>query len=213
MSQQEKSLSEKEKSHLGLAYFALGPELTAERATAKELTYEFNQTRPSELDKRKKILKKLLGSTQENFYIEPPFQCDYGYNIEIGDCFYANHNLIILDCAKVKFGKRCFVGPNVSIYTPGHPLHHELRNKDIEYAQSITIGDNVWLGGSCVINPGVKIGDNVVVGSGSVVTKDVPSNSVVAGNPAKVIKQITDEDKQYYYRNRVYEPTILDKQE
>ena len=115
--------------------------------------------------------------------------------------FTANYNLTILDCAKVKIGDNVFIAPNVSLFTAGHPIHHEPRNQEYEYALPITIGNNVWIGGNTVVNPGVKIGDNCVIGSGSVVTKDIPANSIAVGNPCRVLREITDEDKKYYYKN------------
>ena len=134
------------------------------------------------------------------FYVEPPFRCDYGYNIEIGDHFYANFNLTILDCAKVSIGNNVFIGPNVSLFTAGHPIHAHLRDQNYEWAREINIGNSVWLGGNVVINPGVSIGNNVVIGSGSVVTRDIPDDVFASGNPCRVIRQLTDDDKNYYYK-------------
>ena len=193
--------SEKEKMLAGQPYKASDPELADERRQAKEILFDFNHSRPGEMEKRNGLLKKLLFKTQDNLYIEPPFQCDYGYNIEIGNNFYANHNLIILDCAKVIIGDYAFLGPNVGIYTAGHPLHAHARNQEFEFALPIRIGDNVWIGGNVVINPGIIIGDNTVIGSGSVVTKDIPGNVLAFGNPCKVVRPITDEDRDYYYKN------------
>lgn len=194
-------MSEKEKMLNGKPYKSFGDELLNERQYAKELIFNFNNLRPKEIDKRNEIIKELLGKTSKNFFIEPPFRCDYGYNIEIGENFYSNYNCIILDCAKVTIGDNVLFAPNVSIYTAGHPIHYELRNAEYEYAFPVTIGNNVWIGGNTVINPGVTIYDNCVIGSGSVVTKDIPANSMAAGNPCRVIRKITDEDKKYYFKN------------
>ena len=147
------------------------------------------------IEERNELLRSLFGSVKGNFFIEPPFRCDYGCNIEIGENFYANYNLVILDCAKVTIGDNVLIGPNVGIYTAGHPLHFELRNEEWEFACPITIEDNVWIGGNVVLNPGVTVGRNSVVGSGSVVTKDIPANVVAAGNPCRVIRESTDADK------------------
>ncbi len=193
--------SEKEKMLAGLPYKAFGEELLNERQHAKELVFDFNHLRPSEVEKRNEILNQLLGKTQQNFFIEPPFRCDYGYNIELGNNFYSNYNLVILDCAKVTIGNNVLIGPNVGLYTAGHPVHFEKRNEEFEYAFPITIGNNVWIGGNVVINPGVTIGDNSLIGSGSVVTKDIPSNVIALGNPCKVHRKITDADKPFYYKD------------
>lgn len=152
------------------------------------------------MEARNAILQKLFGKTRGNFYVEPPFRCDYGYNIEIGDNFYANYNLVILDCARVKIGDNVFIAPNVGIYTAGHPIHSDLRNEGLEFALPIEIGNSVWIGGNVVINPGIKIGDNTVIGSGSVVTKNIPPNVLAVGNPCKVLRSITEDDKSYYYK-------------
>lgn len=184
-------MSEKEKMLAGEIYDAnYDKQLIQERQIAKELCYYYNNLRPSQIEERKELLKKILGKTKENFWIEQPFVCDYGYNIEVGENFYANHNLIILDGNKVKFGDNVFVAPNCSFYTAGHPLDAETRNKGLEYAKPIEIGNNVWIGGNVVVLPGVKIGDNAVIGAGSVVNKDIPANVVAVGNPCKVIKEI-----------------------
>lgn len=184
-------MTEKEKVQKGLMYNPnFDKELTDERNKAKDICYEYNNLKPSELEKRKGVIKKLLGKTEENFLIEQPFVCDYGYNIEIGKNFYANHNLVILDAAKVKFGDNVFIAPNCGIYTAGHPIDVKERNEGIEYARPITVGNNVWIGGNVVILPGVEIGDNVTIGAGSVVTKNIPSNVIAYGNPCRVIKNI-----------------------
>lgn len=187
--------SEKEKMLSGILYKSFDAELLAERQRAKEIVFRYNSLQPSMIEERNELLKSLFGSVKGNFFIEPPFRCDYGCNIEIGENFYANYNLVILDCAKVTIGDNVLIGPNVGIYTAGHPLHFELRNEEWEFACPITIEDNVWIGGNVVLNPGVTIGRNSVVGSGSVVTKDIPANVVAAGNPCRVIREITDADK------------------
>lgn len=152
----------------------------------------------------KKIVKELLGKS-ENAVINPPFYCDYGFNIEVGKNFFANYNCTILDVAKVKIGDNCQFAPNVAVYTAGHPIHPVSRNSQYEYGISVTIGDNVWIGGNSVIVPGVHIGSNTVIGAGSVVTKDVPDWVIAAGNPCRVIRKITEEDKEYYYKDRKFD--------
>ena len=156
----------------------------------REILHEYNNLPPATIEHQKEILSRLLGSHGENFHINQPFRCDYGCNIHIGENFFANFNLTILDEARVEIGDNAFIGPNVSIFTACHPLDAEARNKFVEWAEPVKIGDSVWIGGCAVILPGVTIGDNVVIGAGSVVTKDIPSNVVVAGNPAKIIKHL-----------------------
>ena len=193
--------SEKEKMLSGKLYKAFGKELLAERQNAKKYIFQLNALAPDEIEKRNNIIRNLFGKTGKSFFIEPPFRCDYGYNISIGENFYTNFNCIILDCALVTIGNNVLFGPGVSIYTAGHPIHHELRSQDYEFALPVTIGDNTWIGGNVVINPGVNIGNNSVIGSGSVVTKDIPSNVVAAGNPCNILRKITEEDKLFYFRN------------
>lgn len=184
-------MSEKAKMLAGELYDAnYNKDLIEDRNTIKDKCFEYNNIKPSDIENRKKIMQTILGKTKENFLIEQPFICDYGYNIEIGENFYSNHNLIILDANKVKFGDNVFIAPNCGFYTSGHPLDYETRNKGLEYAKPITVGNNVWIGGNVVVLPGVTIEDNVVIGAGSVVNKDIPSNCVAVGNPCRVIKQI-----------------------
>jgi maltose O-acetyltransferase len=192
---------EKEKMVEGLPYKASDETIQRERQHARELIFMINTSHPSEKTKLRDLFISLIGRINGIFLIEPPFQCDFGYNINIGDNFYANYNLVILDSAKVTIGDNVLIGPNVGIFTAGHPVHPELREMGYEFASPITIRNNVWIGGNVVINPGIKIGDNSVVGSGSVVTKDVPANVVAAGNPCKVLRDITERDRRYYYRN------------
>lgn len=187
-------MREKEKMLAGKPYRAFGDELPAERQAAKELVFEFNTLHPSKVEQRDKIIQRLFGKTGKNFIIEPPFHCDYGYNIYVGENFYANYNCTIIDCAKVTIGDNVFIAPNVSLFTAGHPVHHYLRNKWLEFALPIFVGNNVWLGGGAIVNPGVTIGDNTVIGSGSVVTKDIPANVIAVGNPCRVRRKITEKD-------------------
>ena len=165
-------------------------ELINEMIKTKDLCYEYNNLKPSETEKRKELIEKILGKAGKNIRIEQPFMCDYGYNIEIGEKFYANHNLIILDAEKVEIGDNVFIAPNCNIYTASHPIDTVERNKGLEYANKVKIGNNVWIGGNVTILPGVTIGDNSTIGAGSVVTKDIPANVVAYGNPCRVAKNI-----------------------
>ncbi len=183
-------MTQRERMTSGIDYFPLDQELENDRNYAKNLCYDINHTRPSQLKERKEYIKTLMGSLGNDFYIEPPFFCDYGYNIHLGNGFYCNHNLVILDCAEVKIGRNCFIAPHVGLYTACHPIEAAKRNAFIEHAKPITIGDNVWIGGGVTVLPGVTIGDNVIIGAGSVVVKDIPSNVIAVGNPCKAIKEV-----------------------
>lgn len=184
-------MTEKEKAAAGMLYDAAGdPELLSEMKEGASKCFLLNSEPPTSQQKRKNILKELLGKTGENFEIRSPFYCDYGYNIEIGENFFCNFNCIILDGAKVTFGDNVFIGPGCGFYTAGHPLDAQTRNKGLEYALPIHIGSNVWFGGNVCVLPGVTIGDNCVIGAGSVVTRDIPSGTAAAGNPCRVLKKL-----------------------
>lgn len=182
--------TEKQKMLAGELYFAFDEELCREREMAKELVYELNHLAPSEHKRRTDLFVRLLGKTGQHFIIESPFYCDYGYNIRLGENFYANVGCTILDVAPVSIGDNVLLAPHVGIYTAGHPTDAELRKEGLEYGYPVTIGNNVWIGGNTVILPGVTVGDNVVIGAGSVVTKDIPSGVVAVGNPCRVIKEV-----------------------
>ncbi len=170
-----------------------------EQAVARRLCQKLNTMDRSDFKGLQAVVRELLGKS-DNAWINPPFYCDYGKNIEVGKNFFGNYNLTILDVGKVRIGDYCQVAPNVSIYTAGHPVHPAARNTMYEYGIDVTIGNNVWIGGNVVICPGVTIGDNAVIGAGSVVTRDIPAWSVAAGNPCKVIRKITEDDRDKYYR-------------
>ena len=184
-------MTEKEKMLAGEIYSAVDPELMRELAETRELIYDFNTLRPSETEKMKAILRRLLGSIGDNnIIVNQPFRCDYGKQISVGKRFFANFNFTVLDEARVTIGDDCFIGPNVSIYTACHSIDPVERNSRQEWALPVSIGHNVWIGGSVTILPGVTIGDNVTIGAGSVVVSDIPSNTVAVGNPCRVVKNI-----------------------
>lgn len=183
-------MTEKQKMLNGEVYNAYDESLILLRNKARHLTKSYNNTDPEATIERINILKKLFGKIGENFEIEPPFHCDYGTNMEIGESFYANFNLVVLDDGLVKIGDDVLIGPNVGIYTATHLIDPKLRPKNADYTKAVTIGNNVWIGGGSIINPGVTIGDNSIIGSGSVVTKNIPANVIAVGNPCKILKKI-----------------------
>ena len=184
-------MTEKEKMLAGEIYSAVDPQLLEELAAARDVIHDYNLLRPSENQKKLELLKGLLGHIgDDSIIINQPFRCDYGKQISVGKRFFANFNFTVLDEAQVTIGDDCFIGPNVSIYTACHSTDPVERNSRREWAEPVTIGDNVWIGGSVTILPGVNIGDNVTIGAGSVVTKDIPSNSIAVGNPCKVMKTL-----------------------
>ncbi|MBR3171598.1 MAG: sugar O-acetyltransferase [Lachnospiraceae bacterium] len=198
-------MNQKERMLAGLPYKAWLDGLAEERLENKKRIYKYNNLPPEAEKEQEELIKEILGKTGENVHIEAPFHCDYGYNIEVGENFFANYNLTVLDVGKVRIGKNAQIAPNVSIYTAGHPIHPESRNSGYEYGIEVTIGDNVWIGGNVCIMPGVTVGDNVVIGAGSVVTKDIPGSVIAVGNPCRVVRAITDDDRDFYYRDRRFD--------
>lgn len=185
------SMTEKEKGARGMLYDANhDEELNDEYLNASLLLVDYNRTLPIEQGMRRSILRELLGKIGKECEIRPPFYCDRGYNIELGDYVFANYHFTVLDGAKVVIGNHVYIAPNVSIYTAGHPFDVVLRRKGLEYAYPVRIGDDVWIGGGVSILPGVTIGNNVVIGAGSVVNRDIPDNSLAVGNPCKVIRRL-----------------------
>ena len=198
-------MTQKERMLAGLPYKAWLDGLSEERLENKKRIYRYNNLPPEADEQRGELIRQILGKTGKYVHIEAPFHCDYGYNIEVGENFFANYNFTVLDVGKVRIGKNAQIAPNVSIYTAGHPIHPDSRNSGYEYGIGITIGDNVWIGGNVCIMPGVTIGDNAVIGAGSVVTKDIPDNVIAAGNPCRVIRAITEADRDFYYKDRRFD--------
>ncbi|MFR8012516.1 MAG: sugar O-acetyltransferase [Clostridia bacterium] len=198
-------MNQKERMLAGLPYQAWKDGLAEERLECRKKVYRFNHLDPENQEEADRLLREIFGKTGENIGVEPPIHFDYGKNTEVGDNFFANFNTVILDVAKVTIGKNVMFAPNVSIYTAGHPVHPDSRNSGYEYGIPVTIGDNVWMGGNAVVLPGVHIGNNVVIGAGSVVTKDIPDNVIAAGNPCRVIREITEADRKFYFKDRVFD--------
>lgn len=195
-------MTELEKMLSGLLYQAGDKTLIDMREQAKNLMYDYNQLRPNDHQSKGNILKTLLGSMGEDVHINQPFYVDYGKHIFIGDHFFANYDTTFLDVAHITIGNNVMFGPKVSLLTATHPLDKTIRNEQFEYGLPITIKDDVWIGGSVVVNPGVTIGSGVVVGSGSVVTKDLPDDTLCYGNPCRVIRKLTDDDKSYWEKQK-----------
>lgn len=191
-------MTEKELMLSGQLYIANDAELAKDNAKARRLTRLINTATEEQAEYRLQLFRELFGNIGQTFWVEPPFRTDYGCNTYIGDNFYANYDCIFIDVAPIHIGNNVFFGPRVCLYTAGHPVDAEVRNTQLEYGKSIKIGNDVWIGGNTVVNPGVTIGDNVVIGSGSVVTKDIPSGVIAAGVPCRIIRKITEEDKQYW---------------
>lgn len=189
----------KKRRDMQLAYVA-DEAVTEEMIKSRKIQQKLNFMDRSDLDGVAEVVKELLGKS-ENAFINPPFYCDYGFHIEVGKNFFANYNCTIIDVAKVTIGDNCMLAPNVAIYTAGHPVYPDTRNSGFEYGKEVTIGDNVWLGGNSVVCPGVHIGNNVVIEAGSVVTKDIPDWSIAAGNPCRVVRKITEEDRRKLFHN------------
>lgn len=196
-------MTNKERRDLGMPYIS-DESVMEEQKVSRRVLQELNTVDRSDFDEISRLVKELLGKS-EGAFINPPFYCDYGFHIEVGKNFFANYNCTILDVATVKIGDNCQMAPNVAIYTAGHPVHPVSRNSAYEYGIPVEIGDNVWIGGNTVILPGVHIGSNSIIGAGSVVTKDIPEWPIAAGNPCKVIRKITEDDKKYYYRDREFD--------
>jgi len=198
-------MNQKERMLAGLPFKIWHDGLLDELDRAKKILYDYNRCDPRNKKKRDRLIRKLINVRGDWICVDQPFHCDLGSNITVGEDFYANVNCTILDCGRVTIGDNVLFGPNVSLLTAGHPIHPESRNSRYQYGIEITIGDNVWICANAVINPGVRIGNNVVIGSGSVVTKDIEDNAIAVGNPCKVIRHITDDDRKYYFKDRVFD--------
>jgi len=192
-----------EKMHSGEIYNCTDEELMVEQGKCLERLYDFNATRPSEADKRKQLMSEMFAEIGENCYIEPPFHANWGgKHVHFGKGIYANFNLTMVDDTHIYVGDHTMFGPNVTVATAGHPIVPELRENVTQFNIPVYIGRNVWIGAGVIILPGVTIGDNTVIGAGSVVTKDIPANVVAVGNPCRVLREINDRDKEYYYKDR-----------
>lgn len=197
-------MNQKERMIAGLPYHS-SPELSEALQKARDFCFRYNNISPLEHKKKKLMIQQFFGKTGERLSVLSPFYCDYGFNIKVGNYFFSNYGLTILDVAPVTIGDNVMFGPNVSLFTAGHPLHPVSRNSGYEYGLPITIGNNVWLGGNVTVVPNVTIGDNTVIAAGSVVTKDIPANVIAAGNPCRVLREIRPEDIDYYYKDRLFD--------
>lgn len=195
-------MTQKERMDAGMVYFCNTPELMEEQCRCLDKLFEFNQTRPTEQEKRARLMKELLGSVGEGCYIELPFHANWGRNVHFGNHVYANFNLTLVDDTDIFVGDYVMFGPNVTVATAGHPVQPDLRRRAAQFNVPVTIGNNVWIGANAVILPGVHIGDNSVIGAGSVVTKDIPENVVAVGNPCRILREIGEHDNIYYYKDR-----------
>lgn len=194
-------MTERERMDRGLIYDPADREIMAEQGSYLELLYDFNATRPSEGERRVQLLKQLLGSVGEGCWIEPPFHANWGgKHIYMGSQIYINFNLTVVDDGNVYIGNKVMCGPNVTIATANHPILPQLREKGLQYNRDVHIEDNVWIGAGAVIVPGVTIGENSVIGAGSIVTKDIPTNTVAVGNPCRVVREINEHDREYFFR-------------
>lgn len=200
---EENSMNQKERRDKGLPYIS-DDAVFEEQRVCRRILQRLNTVDRSDFEEIGRIVKELFGKS-ENAFLNPPFYCDYGSHIEVGKNLFMNYNCMIIDVAKVTIGDNCMFAPNVAIYTAGHPVHPVTRNSLYEYGVEVTIGDNVWIGGNSVVLPGVHIGSNTVIGAGSVVTKDIPDWVIAAGNPCKVIREITEEDRKYYFKDREFD--------
>lgn len=202
-------MTNQERRDAHLAYIADGP-ICEELAKTRGLVQKLNTIDRTDGEGILKIIQELL-QTEQSPCIVPPFYCDYGSHISVGKNFFANYNCTLLDVGRITFGDNCMLAPNVAIYTAGHPLHPDSRNSGYEYGADVVIGSNVWIGGSVVITPGVHIGDCCVIGAGSVVTKDIPAWSLAAGNPCRVIREITEKDRRFYYKDKEFDETAWEQ--
>lgn len=191
----------RERMASGKLYTDMGEGLPEERLRCQELLYDYNHTRPGEGERRQELLKQILGSSGKDIWIEPPFKMAYGTRTHVGNFFYANFNLVVVDDIDVYIGDHVMIAPNVTISATGHPVHPELRLHGNQFSFPVRIMDHVWIGSGAVILPGVTVGENSVIGAGSVVTKDIPPNVVAVGNPCRVLRPITERDKEYYYKD------------
>lgn len=199
----------KDRLHTGELYLPGDEEIMKEQTLCQEKLYDFNATRPLEFEKRTKLLKEMFAEIGENCYVEPPLRSNFGgHHVHFGKNIYANYNLTLVDDSHIYVGDYTMFGPNVTIATAGHPILPELREQGYQYNMPVRIGKNCWLGAGVIVLPGVTIGDNVVVGAGSVVTKDLPSNVVAVGNPCKVLREVNERDKEFYFKDRRIEDEL-----
>ena len=207
----EISMTTKKKMHSGELYLVTDKELLQEQMKRLDRLYDFNNTRPSELDKRRELLKEMFAEIGEGCYIEPPLHANWGgHHVHFGKNVYANFNLTLVDDTHIYVGDYTMFGPNVVIASAGHPLLPQLREKGYQYNAPVHIGKNCWLGAGVIVVPGITIGNNAVVGAGSIVTKDIPSDCLAVGNPCRVLREINEHDREYYFKDKKIDRSLLE---
>ncbi|OEE73123.1 sugar O-acetyltransferase [Vibrio genomosp. F6] len=197
----------KTRMHSQKVYYCDDEVLASKQVECLDVLYDFNHTRPTEMDKRQQIMKSIFAEIGDGCYIEPPLQANWGIHTHLGKNVYVNFNLTLVDDTHIYIGDYVMIGPNVTIATAGHPIDPDLRMKVAQFNIPVTIGNNVWIGANAVILPGVSVGENTVIGAGSIVTKDIPANVVAVGNPCRVLREINEHDKEYYYKNHKFDET------
>lgn len=205
-------MTNREKMHTGDLYLPDDPAIEVEQKRYLDRLYDYNHTRPSEPERQQKILHELFAELGPNCYIEPPFHANFGgHHVHFGSDIYANFNLTLVDDTHIYVGDHTMIGPNVTLATAGHPINAELRYRNYQYNMPVHIGRNCWLGAGVIVLPGITIGDNVVIGAGSVITKDVPDNVVVVGDPGRILRKVNDHDREFYFKDRRIDPALFEK--
>lgn len=205
-------MTNRDKMHTGDLYLPDDPAIEVEQKRYLDKLYDYNHTRPSQPEQQQRLLQELFAELGPNCYIEPPFHANFGgHHVHFGANIYANFNLTLVDDTHIYVGDHTMIGPNVTLATAGHPINAELRERNYQYNMPVRIGRNCWLGAGVIVLPGITIGDNVVIGAGSVVTKDLPDNVVAVGDPCRVLREVNDHDREFYFKDRRIDPALFEK--